>query len=315
MILGIVGPTGSGKSDLAVRAALEFGGEILSCDSVQVYRGFDIGSGKVTVEEMQGIPHHLLDIRDGNESFTAGEFASLAETLVGEIRSRGKLPILCGGTGLYYRAFAYRYSLVDSLPEERAVRERLTAELEEQGVESLYARLQEIDPEGAKEIGPRHSSRILRALCFAECHGRGIRVQERKTEGLRPDLVGIYLDLERERLYGRINARVDRMFESGLVEEVRGLLASGIRPDAPPMRTIGYKEVVAFLQGDWSLEEAREGIKQHSRNYAKRQITWFRGHPELLRLPYNVPEDGERILERIGNILRQHVDKERTDGI
>ena len=308
MIIGIVGPTGSGKSELAVRVALRFGGEVISCDSVQVYRGFDIGSGKIRVEEMQGVPHHLLDIRDGNEGFTAGEFVELANGLVEVIRGRGRVPIVVGGTGLYYRAFAYQYSLEESGPQEREVRDRLSRELEEEGVEVLYHRLRLADPEAAGVIDPRHSSRILRALCFAECHARGIGVQVQETKGLREDLVGFYLDVERDLLYGRINARVDRMVEEGLVGEVRGLLASGVRPDAAPMGTIGYREVVSYLKGEVSLEEAVVLIKQHSRNYAKRQVTWFRKHGELIRVPYNRGEDGFEILDMIGNFLKKPID-------
>ena len=172
-----------------------------------------------------------------------------------------------------------------------------------------------MDPEAAAAIDPCHSSRILRALCFAECHERGIGVQAAETRGLRGDLAGFYLDVERELLYERINARVDRMVEEGLVEEVAGLLASGIRPDAAPMRTIGYKEVVSYLQGDLSLEESVVLIKQHSRNYAKRQRTWFRKHGELYRVAYNSGGDALEILDMIEKILKKPIDNGEGIGI
>lgn len=306
-ILGIVGPTGSGKSAFAVDVAKRFGGEIISCDSVQIYRGFDIGSGKIKPSEMEGVPHHLLDIRSGNESFSAGDFQSIAEGLVEEIRGRGHLPILVGGTGLYYRAFAYQYQLEPKTDEldarERDIRRSLEKALLEEGSEGLYQALLQEDPSGARGVDPRHSSRVLRALVYHRVHGKSISDGHRGMSGLRKDLVGVYLEMDRGMLYDRIDQRVDSMMEEGFLEEVQGLLKVGIQGDAAPMRTIGYKEMVRVIRGEMSLEEGVLAMKQGSRNYAKRQITWFRKHEELHRLDWGREEDLKKALVFLDNLL------------
>lgn len=297
MILSIVGPTGSGKSALAVELAKACNGSIISCDSVQVYKGFNIGSGKIKKNEMEGIPHYLLDIKDGNEEFTVGEFVQFAQEAVDEIESQGRVPIIAGGTGLYYRAFAYQYAFSEvSREKEQEIRNDLINTLEEKGVAYLYQKLLSLDEVGAKNIDPNHSSRIIRALVYYYANEEGINRQKEETKGLRKDLFGVYLDVDREILYENINKRVDDMIEEGLVEEVESLLASGIKESATPMKTIGYKEIAAYLKGDIDLESAIAGIKQSSRRYAKRQITWFKKHEELIRVPYNVQEDKEKII-------------------
>lgn len=306
MIIAITGPTGSGKSALAVELAKVCNGSIISCDSVQVYRGFNIGSGKVTEEEKQGIPHYLLDIKDGNEEFTAGEFVVRAQAAVDEIENLGRVPIIVGGTGLYYRAFAYQYAFTESDKEkEKEIRNQYLKLLEEKGVEHLYKILMEVDEEGAKAINPNHSSRIVRALVFYQINLDGINKQKTETKGLRDDILGIYLDVDREVLYANINKRVDKMLEAGLVKEVSGLLARGVKYDAAPMKTIGYKEIVSYLNSTCSLEEAVAAIKQNSRRYAKRQITWFKGHEELFRMSYNSINDGEKIIYHLLKYLNK----------
>lgn len=302
MIFAIVGPTASGKSALGVQVAKAVGGSVISCDSVQVYKGFDIGSGKLTQAEREGVPHYLLDIRDAREGFTAGEFRSLAEEAVMEIQRDGRIPILVGGTGLYYRAFAYQYALREKSPEEEAVRLALIREMEEKGSPALHQRLAALDPEGASLVDPRHSSRVLRALTFTICHQEGIQIQEEESGGLRPDLYGILLETDRPLLYERIGNRVLEMLERGLLDEVKRLHDKGIPWDAAPMQTIGYKEAGAFFRGELSYEEMVEAISRHTRNYAKRQVTWFRRHEELLRLSMNAPEDMEKAVRYFRNL-------------
>lgn len=306
MIIAITGPTGSGKSALAVELAKVCNGSIISCDSVQVYRGFNIGSGKVTEDEKQGIPHYLLDIKDGNEEFTAGEFVIRAQAAIDEIEGMGRIPIIVGGTGLYYRAFAYQYAFTEGDKErEKEIRNQYLKILEEKGVEHLYKILIAVDEESARSINPNHSSRIIRALVFYQINLDGIDKQKAETKGLRDDILGIYLDVDRDVLYDNINKRVDKMIENGLVDEVKALLKSGIREDAAPMKTIGYKELVSYLNGACSLEEAVFAIKQNSRRYAKRQITWFKGHNELFRMSYNSIEDREKIIYHLLKYLNK----------
>ncbi len=296
MIFAIVGPTGSGKSVLAIKLAKACSGSIISCDSVQVYKGFDIGSGKVTSEEMEGIPHYLLNIKNGNEEFTAGEFVSRAQAAIDEILKLKRQPIIVGGTGLYYRAFAYQYTFNEGCKEkEKELRTEFLKILKEKGVAYLYQRLLDVDKESAKIINPNHSSRIIRALVFYYVHQDGISIQKTETKGLRDDLVGIYLDVDRQILYDRINNRVDKMIDIGLIDEVQTLLDWGISENSPPMKTIGYKEIVEYLKGNFNLERSIELIKQSSRRYAKRQITWFKRHEELLRMPFNTQIDKEKI--------------------
>ncbi|MDD2370571.1 MAG: tRNA (adenosine(37)-N6)-dimethylallyltransferase MiaA [Firmicutes bacterium] len=306
MIFAIVGPTGSGKSDLAIEVARACSGSIISCDSVQVYKGFNIGSGKVTDEEMNGIPHYLLDLKNGNEEFTVGEFVARAQSAIDEILKQKRVPIIVGGTGLYYRAFAYQYTFNDGCKKkEDKLRKEFLEILEEKGVVYLYEQLKLVDSISAKTINPNHSSRIIRALVYYYIHQDGIKIQEDATKGLRDDILGIYLDVDREILYDRINKRVDKMIESGLVEEVQKLLGSGIKEDSSPMKTIGYKEIISYLKGDFNLDRAIELIKQSSRRYAKRQITWFKRHEELIRLPYNNRNDKEKIIYYFLNYLKK----------
>lgn len=304
MILGIVGPTGSGKSALGVEVAKKIKGSILSCDSVQVYKGFNIGSGKIKESEKDGVPHYLLDIREGNEEFGLGDFLSLVDELILEIERQGRIPILVGGTGLYYRGFAYRYCLGEKdVALEGSIRNQLQERLSQEGVESMYSQLLNLDPEGARAINPKHTSRIIRALTVALAHPEEIGQKKPKSLGLREDLFGVCLEVERPLLYNRISQRVDSMIQSGLVEEVRGLLAAGVLETAAPMKTIGYKEVVQYLSGELDYTLMVEKIKQASRNYAKRQMTWFRSHPELNSLPMNNTENFDAAIEYFAKLF------------
>ena len=272
----ILGPTGVGKSEAAIRLALRFGGEIINADSMQVYTGFDIGTAKPSSENRRRVPHHLLDIVDPTVQFTAAEFAARAADAVRLIQERGRLPLVVGGTGLYLR------SLVDGLFPgpgcDPAVRARLEREVRTSGLDSLRKELERVDPVYAGLIGPRDKVRIVRALEVYSLTRRPISEHFSKTrpplEGWLPVKIGLSLD--RPVLYKRIEERVDRMFHDGLVEEVRSLLGRGIPESAPPFRALGYRHVVRSVRGEIPLEEAARLTKLDTRHFAKRQMTWFR---------------------------------------
>ncbi len=277
----IAGPTAVGKTRAAVETAKRFSGEVVSCDSMQVYRGLDIGSAKATKEEMQGIPHHMLDIADPKEPFSAAAFQTRAEACIRDIRERGKLPILCGGTGFYIQALIYGTEFSGE-PEGDVtkVREPYEEFLREKGAGALHALLAKKDPESAAAIPEQNVKRVLRALEYLGLHGEPISAHNRRETEKReipvPGLRFFVLYDEREALYHRIDGRVDRMLEEGLLEEVRELREAGVARDATSMQGIGYKELLAYLDGEIPFEEAVRLIKRNSRRYAKRQLTWFR---------------------------------------
>jgi tRNA dimethylallyltransferase len=272
----ILGPTGVGKSRTAVSLALRFEGEIINGDSIQVYRGFDIGTDKPAPEDRRRVPHHLIDTVDPRVQFTAADFVKEALRTAVEISGRGRVPFVVGGTGLYLKA------LVDGLfpgpGRDPDLRAELEAEARDKGLEGLFLRLREVDPDYARTIRSRDRMRIIRALEVYRLTGRPLSEHFRNTVPPtgRANVIRIGLELERQVLYRRIDERVERMFAGGLVEEVRGLLAAGIGEDAPPFRALGYKHVLNVLRGAISEEEARALTKTDTRHYAKRQITWFR---------------------------------------
>ncbi len=298
-VIVLAGPTGVGKSEIAIELALRLGGEIISADSRQVYRGLKIGTARLDKAAMRGIPHHLMGFLDPGETYSAGQFARDAANLVEEIDSRGKLALICGGTGFYIRA------LLEGLFEEttvavdkgalRAARESLERELERVGSGDLHRRLEVVDPESAGRIHPNDSQRIIRALEIYEVtgtpisslHGRDVR-----DRGIRA--YKACLDLPRDALYRRIEQRVLTMFEEGLVEEVRSLLADGYERDIPAFESLGYAEVIRYLEGEIDMETARQEIQRATRAYAKRQLTWFRGDKE-----YRWIEVGSTCVDRI----------------
>jgi len=272
----IVGPTGVGKSALALTLAARIGGEIITCDSMQVYKGFDIGTDKPSPEARKKVPHHLLDIIDGATQFTAADFAALAFNTVLAIGRRGGVPLVVGGTGLYFKA------LLDGLfpgPErDEGVRRTLDWEAREHGLGCLRKRLEEVDPIYAEKIGSNDRIRIIRALEVHAVTGIPLSTHFGRTQSRLQDYAAIKigLQLDREELCRRIEARVDRMFERGFVEEVRTLLAAGGKETAPPFKALGYKHVLRFLKDQIGLEEAVARTKIETRQYAKRQMTWFR---------------------------------------
>lgn len=279
-VVAIIGPTASGKTALSIRLAKEIDGEIINGDSMQIYRHMDIGTAKITEAEMEGVPHHLLDIKDPTEGFSVAEYQQLVRGKIEEIQARGKMPIIVGGTGLYVQSVLYDFQFAKQEVDEGA-RENYYKELEILGPEAMHAKLVQMDSAAAASIHPNNTRRVIRALEMAELAGVS-RAEEQFNRGDIPlyNHLIIGLDMDREKLYERINLRVDLMMEAGLVDEVRALYDAGIR-DVQAIKAIGYKELYAHFDGLVSLDEAVEQIKQNSRRYAKRQLTYFRNKMDI----------------------------------
>ena len=281
-IICIVGPTASGKSALAVELAKEYHGEVVSCDSMQVYRRMDIGTAKPTREEMQGIPHHMIDVAEPDEDFSVSRYCRLAAPIVDDIVSRGKTAIIVGGTGLYMDSLI-RGNDFAPFPST-GQRERLEAQADTAGMDAMLEWLRSVDPEAAARLHPSDRKRIIRALEVYLETGETITAHNRRTQTLPPRYAPLWLGVdfaERAELYRSIEQRVDRMLELGLVEEIKDLLASGVPETATSMQAIGYKEFVSALDCRCTIEEATADVKQASRHYAKRQLTWFRRNREI----------------------------------
>lgn len=273
----ITGPTATGKSEVGALVAERVGGEILSADSMLVYRGMDIGTAKPTRAEMRGIPHHMIDIVEPDEDYSVALFQKQARALVENVLERSKIPILVGGTGLYVRAVIDNYDFSGACGD-KSLRENLLREAAENGPESLHVRLTEVDPRAASKLHPRDTRRVIRALEVHHLTGKPISSYHRMDEWDQPlyNLFMFGLTMERGKLYRRIEQRVDRMIADGLVDEVRGLLHRGYGAELTSMRGLGYKEIAAYLTGELSLEQAVEILKRNTRRFAKRQMTWFR---------------------------------------
>ena len=274
----VLGPTGSGKSELAIRIALAVGGEIVNCDSVQIYRRFDIGTAKVPETERRGVPHHLVDVIDPGELFTAGDYARRARRVLGEIAGRGRIPVVVGGTGFYLRALLE--GLVPGPARDPAIRRRLEIRAENRP-SSLHRLLTRLDPQAATQIHANDKSKIIRALEIRLLAGRP---RSALLEGGRDPLRGYHaikigLNPPRELLSKRLDERTGRMFERGLLDEVRNLLAGGVPPDARPFESLGYKQALAVVEGRLAFDEALDRTRRETRQYAKRQMTWFRKEP------------------------------------
>ena len=269
-VLFILGPTAVGKTAVSVEIAKLFDGEIISCDSVQIFRGLDVGSAKVTEEEKQRILHHLIDIKEPTETFTSFQCVEEMKKKITEITSRGKLPIVVGGTSLYVKSLILNYNF-GGVGVDEEFRDKLNKLLEEKGLESLYERLSSEDKTLAENIDRHNPQRVIRALEISHFKG------EKKTSESEIDALVFALTLDRKTLYERINKRVDIMLKNGLIEEVKSLNDAGVTRDCQSMKAIGYKEVYAYLDGEISYDEMAELIKKHSRNYAKRQLTFLRG--------------------------------------
>jgi tRNA dimethylallyltransferase len=281
-LLVIAGPTAAGKSQVALQLALQLGGEIVSADSVQVYRGLDIGTAKASPEDRALVPHHLLDIVDPHQNYTVADFQRDAREEIGRIVSRGRVPVLAGGTGLYIRALLRGYAFSEA-GENKDLRRKLYEEAQLHGPEVLHKRLAAIDPESASGIHPHDLRRQLRALeVFAQSR-RPISGQKLNTAGASGyDALMFVLYRPREELYQRIEQRVEKMLAKGLVEEVKTLLDGGVSAECKAMQSLGYRRIVACLQGMMTLPAAVELIKRDTRRYAKRQLTWFRGESDAV---------------------------------
>jgi len=293
----LAGPTAVGKSALALALAEKIGGEIISVDSMQAYRGLDIGTAKPTAEERHRVPHHLIDICDLNESFDAAQFVRHAQQAVTEIQARGHVPIFCGGTGLYFKAF------ISGLGEAPATDAKIRAELETTPLETLLQELRERDPETYEKIDRQNPRRIVRAMEVIRLTGKKFSAQRSEwtpdSRPQTPDPSFYCFTRPAEELHQRINIRVDEMFARGLVEETRALLKHGLAENKYALQAIGYRQVAEHLRGEHSLAETIELVKVRTRQFAKRQLTWFRRHANCEWIELGADETMERVLGRI----------------
>ena len=298
-IVCVAGPTASGKTALAIALAARLNGEVVSCDSMQIYKGMDIGTAKPTRDEMQGIVHHMLDIAEPWEDFSVGRYCQLAAPIVDDIVARGKTAIISGGTGLYMDALIRGNNFAPC--PSTGVREQLEAQAKEKGMPAMLALLSSIDPDSALKLHLADKKRILRALEVYYETGETITAHNLKTQQLPPKYKPIWFALEdadRADLYKRIDSRVEKMLDDGLLDEIKGLLARGIPEKCTALQAIGYKEFLAFLRGDCSINEAVLQVQQATRHYAKRQLTWFRRNSAIRWLTRYPGEGTNEILSK-----------------
>ena len=308
IVLALVGPTGVGKTRVSLDVARALNVEIISMDSMQIYRGMDIGTAKSSVEERENIVHHMIDVADPHERFTAADYRNQAIPIIDDILARGKQPMLVGGTGLYLDTIRYDMKLGQSGADE-AIRLRLRKLADEpNGHTKLHEMLKAVDPQTAEKLHPNDVRRVMRALEIYETSGKTKSEQANEVHREGKYHVLVYgLSQPRETMYARINARVDEMMEAGLVNEVKTLLAQGVEPNCEggAMQAIGYKEIVSALQGDISMERAVELIKQNSRRYAKRQWTWFRHDDKTKWFDYTDYSTREALEEELLKTIRE----------
>ncbi|PYZ93060.1 tRNA (adenosine(37)-N6)-dimethylallyltransferase MiaA [Salipaludibacillus keqinensis] len=278
-LIVIVGPTAVGKTAASIQLAKHYNGEVISGDSMQVYREMDIGTAKITEEEMDGVPHHMINIKQPDEPFSVADFQSLAKKKIDSIHQQGKIPFIVGGTGLYVNAVIYDYHFSE-VAEDSGYRERLDQFAEEHGNIALHQQLKSVDLQSYQELHPNNRRRVIRALEVYHVTGKPLRNQEEPEKSSPYDTTVIGLTMERELLYERINQRVDAMIEAGLIEEVKRLSEAGY-DQCQSMQAIGYKEILAYVKGEVSEEEAISQLKQNSRRFAKRQLTWFRNKMQI----------------------------------
>lgn len=305
-IVCIAGPTASGKTALAVALAKEVNGEVVSCDSMQVYKGMDIGTAKPTAEEMEGIPHHMLSVAEPDEDFSVSRYCEMAAPIVDDIVARGKVAIIAGGTGLYMDSLI-RGNAFAPFPST-GVREKLEAQADAEGMEAMLRWLESIDPEAAARLHLSDRKRIIRALEVYLETGETITAHNRKTQAIPPRYTPLWLGLDfaqRSDLYHRIDLRVGLMLQMGLIDEIRALLDAGIPEKTTAMQAIGYKEFIAALEGNCTIEEAADQVRQSSRRYAKRQLTWFRRNPAIHWLIRTPEQKSSEILAQARQCFRE----------
>lgn len=305
-IICIAGPTASGKTSLSIALAKKLDAEIVSCDSMQVYRRMDIGTAKPTLDEQEGIPHHMLDVAEPDEDFSVSRYCAMASPIVDNIISRGKTAIIVGGTGLYMDSLIRGNAFAPSPSTGR--REELEELVASQGIEAVLDRLRAVDPESAARLHPSDQKRIIRAMEVYLETGETITAHNLRTQSTPPKYSPTWFALEdapRQTLYDRIDRRVEVMLKMGLLDEIRGLLASGISPKVTAMQAIGYKEFLAVLNGHCSMDEATAQVQQSSRHYAKRQLTWFRRNKAIHWLTRQPGMDSEEILCAARQILHE----------
>ena len=312
IVLAVLGPTASGKSALGLALAARHNGEIINCDSTAVYRGFDIGTDKLSMEERRGIPHHLIDIAEPTEVYTAAQYARDAAAVIRDVHERGKLPILVGGTGFYYRALTR--GLFPGPGADEALRARLDRIATKRGVECLHRMLQRVDADSAARIMPRDRKRLVRALEVYLATGRPLTAHFGDTRSLIPDVdvISVALRLPPALTAERVARRVHQQFARGIVDEVRGLLAQGVPADARPFGGLVYRQVMELLRGVRGEEETRALIVQENRRYARRQLIWFRKEPNLIW--FEGPGEREETLHRVDDALAARGVRPRGDA-
>lgn len=300
------GPTAAGKTELSIALAKRIGGAIISADSMQVYKGFDIGTAKIKKEEMQGVAHYLIDILDPEEEFSVYEFKTRAGAAMEEICAEGKIPIIVGGTGFYIQSVLYDIGFTEE-ETDKVYRRMLEEKAEKEGAEVLHRMLEEVDPAASEQIHANNIKRTIRALEYHhETGGRISEHNEAQKQRISPYRFAYFvLNRDRAALYGRINRRVELMMEEGLLEEVKGLIGRGVRPESLAMQGLGYKEIVQYLQGGCTLEEAVNKIKTGTRHFAKRQLTWFRREKEVQWMQYEDFPDPDAMLKEMLRILQE----------
>ena len=302
-ILVILGPTATGKSHCAIEIAKKYNGEIISGDSMLVYKGMDIGTAKPTEEELALVPHHLVNILPPDASFSVVDFKQQAERLITEITARGHLPIIAGGTGLYIKALLEGYAFNEA-EEDSELRRALEREAQEKGVQALHDRLRELAPQEAERIHPNNVRRVIRAL---ESALQGESVNQYGAAEMPYNALVVGLNMERQALYARINRRVDMMLESGLKDEVRRLLEQGVHPDCQSMQSIGYRQMVWYLDAGMPYADAVEKLKQATRNFAKRQLTWYKKMPYIHWLQLAAEPDYAAAVKQIELLLAREL--------